>query len=304
MKNIETKKDHSYKVIFFGSESAGLRCLKFLIKQNNIKISFLITNEKGISNNAFFKIARENNICIISKVELLEKINQSIIIRNQIDFILSVFSPFIVDDLILNHTKYGGYNLHPGKLPEYAGLNPTSWSIYNNEKYHEVTLHKMNSIIDGGDIVDIKRIEIMQQETAISLLIKSTNEGLDLIKDFIKFLSQDNIENISTKKQDLKKRKYYTNTNPLSQPIDWNESLNKIDRIFRSSYFGIKRSPWGFPKTLVNDQIVELKNYKFFKCQQNESIGKVLYITGNLIEIAFKNGIIKAEIVNGDNIIE
>tara|TARA_B100001029_G_C15001281_1_gene418229 strand:+ start:272 stop:1171 length:900 start_codon:yes stop_codon:yes gene_type:complete len=297
MKNNKFKNIKNYKIIFFGSESAGLRCLKFLVKQNNITISHIITNEKGLSFKAFLKIAKKNNITITSKVNLLKEIKSSIHIKEEIDFILSVFSPFIVEDEILKISRFGGFNLHPGKLPEYAGLNPTSWSIYNNEQFHEVTLHKMTNIIDGGDILNSKKIEITKEETAISLINKSTIEGMNLIKEFFETISQKSINEIAMKKQDFKKRNYYSKINPLLNPLNWNFEIEEIDRIFRSTYFGPNLSPWGSPKAIIKNKLVELTNYEIVRCEHSIKIGEVKFITNHLIEIACKNGIIKAEII-------
>ena len=297
MKNNKFENIKNYKIIFFGSESAGLRCLKFLVKQNNITISHIITNEKGLSFKAFLKIAKKNNITITSKVNLLKEIKSSIHIKEEIDFILSVFSPFIVEDEILKLSRFGGFNLHPGKLPEYAGLNPTSWSIYNNEQFHEVTLHKMTNIIDGGDIINSKKIEITKEETAISLINKSTIEGMNLIKEFFETISQKSINEIAMKKQDFKKRNYYSKINPLLNPLNWNFEIEEIDRIFRSTYFGPNLSPWGSPKAIIKNKLVELTNYEIVRCDHTIKIGEVKFITNHLIEIACKNGIIKAEII-------
>ena len=297
MKNNKFENIKNYKIIFFGSESAGLRCLKFLVKQNNITISHIITNEKGLSFKAFLKIAKKNNITITSKVNLLKEMKSSIHIKEEIDFILSVFSPFIVEDEILKLSRFGGFNLHPGKLPEYAGLNPTSWSIYNNEQFHEVTLHKMTNIIDGGDIINSKKIEITKEETAISLINKSTIEGMNLIKEFFETISQKSINEIAMKKQDFKKRNYYSKINPLLNPLNWNFEIEEIDRIFRSTYFGPNLSPWGSPKAIIKNKLVELTNYEIVRCDHTIKIGEVKFITNHLIEIACKNGIIKAEII-------
>lgn len=296
MKNNKFKNFKNYKIIFFGSEAAGLRCLKFLIRKNNIDISHIITDEKGLSFKAFLNIAKKNNIPISNKFKLLEEIKSSRYIKEEIDFVLSVFSPFIVEDEILNYSRFGGFNLHPGKLPEYAGLNPTCWSIYNNEKFHEVTLHKMTNIIDGGDILNSKEIEITKDETAISLLNKSTIEGVKLIKEFFEIISQKNINEIAMQKQDFKKRKYYSKINPLVNPLNWNYDIEQIDRIFRSTYFGSNVSPWGPPKAIIKDKLVELNNYEVIRCFHSIKIGEIKFITKNLIEIACKNGIIKTEI--------
>ena len=51
----------------------------------------------------------------------------------------------------------GSFNLHPGPLPEYAGLNVPSWAIYEGEKRsHGVTVHWMDEGVDTGPIAWIE----------------------------------------------------------------------------------------------------------------------------------------------------
>ena len=75
------KQKKNFKIIFFGSESAGLRSLKFLLKQSNLKLLAIITDKKGISAKAFRKIAQENKIPCIDKIDLIKKIRKSDLIN-------------------------------------------------------------------------------------------------------------------------------------------------------------------------------------------------------------------------------
>jgi len=70
----DKKQKNNYKIIFFGSESAGLRSLKFLLAQSNIKILGIITNKKGFSAKGFQKIGLKNNIPLMDKEDLIKKI--------------------------------------------------------------------------------------------------------------------------------------------------------------------------------------------------------------------------------------
>ena len=67
---------------------------------------------------------------------------------------------------------HGGFNIHPGLLPEFAGRDPVSWSIFDCSSKHGVTLHKMTPIIDGGDIISYVSFAIDPDETAYSLFGK------------------------------------------------------------------------------------------------------------------------------------
>jgi len=46
------------------------------------------------------------------------------------------------------------YNIHSGYLPDYKGRHPTHWATVNNERYIGITLHRVVSEIDAGEIID------------------------------------------------------------------------------------------------------------------------------------------------------
>jgi methionyl-tRNA formyltransferase len=61
---------------------------------------------------------------------------------------------------ILKIPKLGCYNIHASLLPRWRGASPIQYSLLNNDKLTGVTLQKMVSKLDAGDIV-------LQSETII-----------------------------------------------------------------------------------------------------------------------------------------
>jgi methionyl-tRNA formyltransferase len=74
---------------------------------------------------------------------------------------------------IFETPRFGAINLHPAYLPKYRGPNPDFWHYYNMEEYHGVTVHRINSGEDLGDI-------LVQEQLYIPLGMKS-KERLDLL---------------------------------------------------------------------------------------------------------------------------
>src|SRR5262245_33350316 len=58
-----------------------------------------------------------------------------------VDLLLNVHSLFLIHGDVVAAPRLGSYNLHPGPLPQYAGLNTVSWAIYRGETDYGVTLH-------------------------------------------------------------------------------------------------------------------------------------------------------------------
>ncbi len=51
-------------------------------------------------------------------------------------------------------------NMHASLLPEYRGLDPVNWAMYNSETYTGFTYHYVNGNIDDGNIILQKKILI------------------------------------------------------------------------------------------------------------------------------------------------
>lgn len=84
------------------------------------------------------------------------------------DVYISVLSTKIVE---VDPTKRY-YNIHPGKLPEYAGAGGCTWAIINKEKEFFITCHEIDSGIDTGDIINTFKVLITEDDTAESLFNK------------------------------------------------------------------------------------------------------------------------------------
>ena len=83
-------------------------------------------------------------------------------------------------------------------LPKYRGCHTNFLQIYKGEKFSGVTLHKIDSGIDTGDIID-----------QIKFRIKINDTALDNYKKLMKFstkLFKKNLSNIINNKYNLRKQ--------------------------------------------------------------------------------------------------
>jgi methionyl-tRNA formyltransferase len=120
-------------------------------------------------------------------------------IKNEIsnfnpDIIFFIGWSWIIPDEIIN--KYTSICIHPSKLPKYRGGSPIQNQIIDGLEESAVTLFKMNSKLDAGDIIlqrelnlkgdleDIlNRIEIISTELINVVLNKlNKNEQLEYLK--------------------------------------------------------------------------------------------------------------------------
>ena len=186
------------KVFISSNKDIGLKCKKWAM--DNIPNGFEIVNDME-NCNIFISVLYDNILC----------------------------------DEFINSRRC--YNFHPAILPNYAGVGTITWSILNNDKQHGITLHLIDKDIDSGDLIDIVKFEIKDDDTAYSLYNKTLKKIFLFFK--IKFIDILN-KNYKTKKQDLNMRNVYS-----YKKLD---SIFNLTRYMRSTYFPGKANPYYYNK--------------------------------------------------------
>ena len=102
------------------------------------------------------------------------------------DLIISYSAPQVVKPTLLSVPKYGVINVHGALLPEYRGLLPSFWYLYNDEKLGGATVHKMSAAIDDGDIIKQGSVDISDCNSMFELMRKTKTLGGELMVETIK----------------------------------------------------------------------------------------------------------------------
>lgn len=166
--------------IFLGCGDIAAQCINFYFslpnKQNTI--SAVIGDDK------LRQICKIHNLPFIqtSDKSCDKELLISLIENEDIKFVVSVQYPWILSKDILDRLPSKFFNIHNAKLPEYKGHHTLSYEIINKEKFHFSTLHIMEERVDEGYIVKTRKIDIKDDETALSLWVRSAKECLILFE--------------------------------------------------------------------------------------------------------------------------
>jgi len=162
-------------------------------------------------------------------------------INANFDWLLSVNNMTIVPGWLLTKCQCGALNLHPGLLPEYAGLHTHQWAIRNGEKEFGSTIHFMEEKVDAGAIVRQKRFPLLSSDTGIRVFKRCLKTGVELFIEVIADIL--NNRPLVSIPQDLTRRVLFRHRDILDGRMDWNWTPSAIDAFVRAGNYEPFRSP-------------------------------------------------------------
>lgn len=238
-------------VLLVGEESAGIQTLRALAESHHRIVAVMAQpskNSGGLANlwETTKKLGYQTwPSKLVKDPSFADEVRAA-----EIDVILNIHSLFIINKEVIKAPRIGCFNMHPGPLPRYAGLNAVSWAIYRGETSHGVTIHKMEPGIDTGSIVYQELFDIDGADTGLSLSARCIRSGIALVLRLMETASADPAT-IPFTPQDLTKREYFGHEIPYEGRLCWSLPAREIVNFIRACDFFPFPSPWGHPRTML-----------------------------------------------------
>ena len=253
-------------IIFFGNTKYSNIGLKAI--QKVYSISLVVT----ISQSPVSKLANELKISVLETNKLDENALKKIKSINPDFFVVEDYG-LILPPEALSIPKYAPLNIHHSLLSKYRGPSPAPSAILNGDKISGVTIIRMVTEVDAGDILAQTEYELKDDETTDSLLTRLNTMGAELLIDVInqylegseRAVPQDNTKTTHTKRF-AKKDGYFDLSNPPNP--------NLLDRMIRAYY------PWPGVWTKWNNKIVKLLPGGMLQMEGKKSISWSDFLNG------------------------
>jgi UDP-4-amino-4-deoxy-L-arabinose formyltransferase/UDP-glucuronic acid dehydrogenase (UDP-4-keto-hexauronic acid decarboxylating) len=171
----------------------------------------------------------------------------------EVDLLLNVHSLHLIDGAVVAAPRIGSFNVHPGPLPRYAGLNVPSWAIYQGEKRHAVTVHWMEAGIDTGRIAYETAFDITDDDTGLSVSVRCAREGVTLVSRLLEAAETGDIPSIE---QDPSGRRYFGREIPEDGRVVWSHPARQVADLVRACDYFPFASPWGLPRARLDGREV------------------------------------------------
>jgi methionyl-tRNA formyltransferase len=99
----------------------------------------------------------------------------------------------ILSNEVLSAARLGGINVHASLLPKYRGAAPVAWAIYHGEAESGVTIIRMTTGLDAGDVLAQEKLTIGPAETAGDLEVRLAPLGARLAMQVIELLARGSV---------------------------------------------------------------------------------------------------------------
>ncbi len=81
--------------------------------------------------------------------------------------------------------RLGTLNLHKGRVPDYRGMPPAFWELWNDERSVGCTVHRVDDRLDTGDVVRRASVERAPYSTVRGLQLGLDEVGVELMRDAV-----------------------------------------------------------------------------------------------------------------------
>ena len=178
-----------HSLIFFGSDQYSAVALSTLLESKIwSQVSIITDRPKPVGKDQLVTPSPVKNLAITHglKVSYYPDFDHALITKDTLGLCAS-FDHLISKDLI---EKFGGnlYNLHPSLLPQYRNVSPVQYAIALGDKETGITLFRISTGIDDGEIVAQAEESISPTDTTLTLTPRLFKLGADL---FLRFLGSD-----------------------------------------------------------------------------------------------------------------
>ncbi len=137
----------------------------------------------------------------------------------------------ILPQALLDLPSFGCLNVHTSLLPKYRGAAPIQWAILDGESETGVTIMKMDSGLDTGDILTQETTPISATDNSQTLHDRLARMGAQLLSDTIPAYVSGGI---TPRKQPAQDASYARKISREDGRIDWQQPAEVIWRRIRA----------------------------------------------------------------------
>ena len=277
------------RVVFMGTPDIAATCLKKIIadgfevvgvytqpdrpKGRGMKMVYSDVKEVALANN--LPVFQPENFRDDETVQQLADLKP--------DICAVVAYGRILPQKVLDIPTFGCINIHASVLPRYRGSAPYQWAVLDGLTETGVSAMYLVREMDAGDIIEVSKTPIGEQETAGELLDRLAVLGADLLsKTLSRFAAG---EQVSAVPQDPALVSFAPMLDKTMCPIDWTKTAQQVHNHVRGLH------PW--PVAITEIQGKKFKIHETRVVEGSGEPGQILSLTKTGLIIACGEGAVE-----------
>ena len=276
------------RVVFMGTPDIAATCLKKIL-EGGFEVVGVYTQPdrpKGRGMKMVFSPVKElaiaHSIPVFQPENFREDATVEELAALQPDVCAVVAYGRILPQRVLDIPTKGCVNIHASLLPQYRGSAPYQWAVLDGCKETGVTAQHMALKMDAGDIIDVAKTPIGENETAGELLDRLAVLGADLLSSVLTRFAEGNVAGTA---QDESQVSFAPMLDKSMCPIDWNKTARQVHDQVRGLH------PW--PVATANLGGTLFKIHQTVICEGSGAPGQILELTKTGLKVACGEGAVE-----------
>lgn len=279
------------RVVFMGTPDIAATCLKKVLedgfdvvgvytqpdrpKGRGMKMVYSPVKEVALAND--LPVFQPENFREDAVVEQLRDLRP--------DVVAVVAYGRILPQRVLDIPKCGCINIHASILPQYRGSAPYQWAVLNGDMETGVTAQHMVHEMDAGDVIDVAKTPIGENETAGELLDRLAVLGAKLLcKTLSRARSGDPCCGCH---QDPACVSFAPMLDKTMCPIDWNKTARQVHDHVRGLH------PWPVATTEIAGTKFKIHSTVIVPGKTGAQPGTILALTKTGLQVACAEGAVE-----------
>ena len=262
------------RIIFLGTPEFALPSLEKILESKHELLAVITQVDKPcgrgnkIKQSPVKEFALKHNIKVLQYDKISRDGVDDIKALNP-DIMVTAAYGQILSQAIIDIPKFGIINVHASILPKFRGASPIQSAIIKGETQTGITIMQTEAGLDTGDILNVEKVIIGEDETAGELSLRLSKIGADLL---IKTLNEIEDGTITKTKQHHADATITTKLNKEDCLINWNKSAKQIKCLVLGA------NPEPIARTFYNGSQVLIYRAKIatIEAERNVPVGTIL----------------------------
>ncbi len=266
------------RVVFFGIHQIGAESLTRLLKSAPCRVELVVTKPgTDAQPQLVHELAQKAGLRVLSPETPKDPHLLAIIDDLAPDLIAVGGYHRVLPASLLAIPRQGAVNLHASLLPAYRGPVPWKWAIMHGLRETGVTVHRMVPRLDSGDILALRKVAVLPDDTGGSLFARLSREGGALLAETVAKLAEGGLEALP---QDEAAASYFSYPDDPQARVDWNGDAEKIRDLIRA----LDPSPGAW--SLLGSRRVRLFGVRSTAIRTGASAGEIVAVNGEGLRVA------------------